>query len=129
MAWKEVCPMEERIRFVFRAAHESVPFSRLCSEFGISRRVGYKWLDRYQKEGLDGLYERSRRPHSSPNKTPKEVENLIVKERHRHKTWGPVKLRGVLERKYDLPYIPAASTIGSILEYHGLTAKRRRRRD
>jgi len=128
MAWKEVCPMEERIRFVLRAAHESAPFSHLCSEFGVSRRIGYKWLNRYREEGLDGLYERSRRPYSSPNKTPKEVETLILKERHLHKTWGPVKLRGVLERKYDLSCVPAASTIGSILEHHGLTVKRRRRR-
>jgi transposase len=91
MAWKQVCPMEQRIRFVLRAAHETIPFCTLCNEFGISRRIGYKWLDRYRKEGLDGLHERSRRPHCSPNKTSKEVEQLIIKERHRHKTWGPVK--------------------------------------
>ena len=128
MAWKEVSPMEERIKFVLRASREAVAFSVLCAEFGISRRIGYKWFERYKTEGLKGIYERSRCPLSHPNRTSKEVERLIIKERLRHMTWGPTKLRDVLACKYVLPEIPAASTIGSILTRHSLTVKRRRRR-
>lgn len=128
MAWKAVLPMEERIRFVLMASREAVPFSMLCAEFGISRRIGYKWLSRYRTDGLKGMYEHSRRPLSCPSRTPEEVERLIIKERLKHRTWGPLKLREVLACRYDLATVPAASTIGSILTRHGLTVKRRRRR-
>ncbi|AOP34745.1 hypothetical protein A0128_13320 [Leptospira tipperaryensis] len=40
----------------------------LCETFGISRKKGYKWLDRYRKEGPNGLLEKSRTPHSNPNR-------------------------------------------------------------
>ena len=41
---------------------------------GVRTNTVYKWRRRYREEGLDGLQDRSFRPHASPNKTPDEVE-------------------------------------------------------
>ena len=128
MAWREVAPMEERIRFVLQATREEGSFTALCGEFGISRKTGYKWVARYQARGLDGLHELSRRPRASPTRIPAAVEVLVLRERHRHRTWGPKKLQAVLATKYGVAPVPAVSTIGNLLTRHGLTRKTRRRR-
>ena len=128
MAWKEVEPMEERVRFVLKAAKEDMVFTDLYEQFGISRKTGYKWLSRYHERGLDGIQELSRRPLNSPNRTHEHVENLILRERKAHRKWGPKKLREKLKENYDLESVPAESTIGNIIKKHGLTRKKKRRR-
>jgi hypothetical protein len=54
--------MDERLQFVARRL-AGEPMSELCQEFGISRKTGYKIFDRYQDYGVQGLTDRSRRPH------------------------------------------------------------------
>jgi putative transposase len=51
----------------------------LCREFGISRKTGYKILTRYNKVGLEGLTDRSRRLYRHANKLPTQIETLIVR--------------------------------------------------
>jgi transposase InsO family protein len=128
MAWQDVEPMEERIRFVMEATREEKGITALCREFGISRKTGYKWLARYRAWGLAGLHELSRRPRASPTRIPAEVEALVLRERHRHRTWGPKKLQAVLATKYGVAPVPAVSTIGNLLRRVGLTRTTRRRR-
>jgi transposase InsO family protein len=128
MAWQDVEPMEERIRFVVEAAREERSVAALCREFGISRKTGYKWLARYRARGVEGCRELSRRPRASPTQVPAAVEALVLRERHRHRTWGPKKLQAVLATKHGVAPVPAVSTIGNLLTRHGLTRKTRRRR-
>jgi hypothetical protein len=42
--------------------------------FGISRKTGYKILDRYEQCGVKGLSDRARRPHRYANQLPVPVE-------------------------------------------------------
>jgi transposase InsO family protein len=128
MAWQDVAPMEERVRFVVEATREEKGITALCREFGISRKTGYKWLARYRAWGLAGCHDRSRRPRASPTRIPAAVEALVRRERHRHRTWGPKKLQAVLATKYGVAPVPAVSTIGNLLRRVGLTRKTRRRR-
>jgi putative transposase len=128
MAWREVAPMEERVRFVLQAVREEQGMSALCREFRISRKTGYKWLARYRAWGLAGVRELSRRPRTSPTRIPAEVVRLLLRERQRHGSWGPKKLRAILATKYGIRPVPAASTIGTLLRRHGLTRPPRRRR-
>jgi len=44
----------------------------------ISRNTVRKWVRRYLAEGEAGLVDRSRRPHSSPRRTPPEVEERVL---------------------------------------------------
>jgi len=117
--------MEEIIRFVMLAQSARFTVSELCEQFGISRKTGYKHLERYAADGLKGLAVRSHRPHQFPQRTDTAVEALILAERRRHRTWGPKKLHKVLEVKHGLESPPARSTIGEILRRHGLTVPTR----
>ncbi len=67
MVWKETCAVDERMRFVTAVDAGEEAVAALCRRFGISRRVGYKWLNRYNALGVDGLADRSRAPHHHPN--------------------------------------------------------------
>jgi transposase InsO family protein len=102
-------------------------FAEICRQFGVSRKTGYKWQERYEEEGWEGLRDQSRAAHHHPNEVRKEVERAVVKARGAHPTWGPVKLRGWLERKEPKIRWPAESTIGEILQRKGLVVARRRR--
>ena len=128
MAWKEVLPMEERARFVLEVEKAEMSVAELCKRYGVSRKTGYKWIRRYWAEGLDGIRERRSRPHSCPHKTNQEWEMRIITERVKHSSWGPKKIREVLQRKGWDVRVPAASTIGDILRRAGLVSTRRRRR-
>jgi transposase InsO family protein len=117
MSWKAKDVMELRIEFVLRATQEKIAFSRLCREFGISRPTGYLWVERYREAGsVRGLGELSRRPHHSPRRTRRELEEAVVALRRRY-GWGARKL-GVLlrEQGYAVPEI----TIHRLLQRRGL---------
>ncbi len=66
MPWRTMDVHEQRVEFVVAAARKSKPFRSLCHEFGISRPTGYLWLRRYQRHGVQGIAERSRKPLASP---------------------------------------------------------------
>lgn len=128
MPWTETCAMEQRMRFALEYCRAEHSMAALCRMFRISRGVGYKWLGRYRMDGVDGLKDRSRAPKRHPNEVTPEVEQAVVAARRAHPTWGPKKLRVVLERHDPFGAWPAASTIGEILRRHGLTVPRKRRR-
>jgi len=128
MAWKEVLVMEERIGFVLLAEKRQQSFSSLCTEYGISRKTGYKWVARYRKYGLKALGELSRRPMSCPHKTSTAVEQLILADRRKHPTWGPKKLRDLLIKKHKIIDPPVESTISSVLKRNGVALRKRRKR-
>jgi hypothetical protein len=60
----------------------------LCREYGISRPTGYRWINRYNKTGPEGLVDRSRRPHSCSHATLEPIENAIFALRAKHPSWG-----------------------------------------
>ena len=69
MPWKTVTNMEELNRFVTLARSGHFSVTDLCEQFGISRKTGYKHLERYASGGLKALQPRSHRPHHSPQRT------------------------------------------------------------
>lgn len=126
MPWQETSGMKERLRFIASYLEAGEPFSSLCERYGVSRRTGYKWVERYEANGLAGLWERSRAPRCHPNEVGDEWVERILAVRRQHPRWGPKKLRVLLQRHYPLVTLPAASTLGRILRRHGLTRTRRR---
>ena len=115
MSWKAVTLMSQRFEFVMLALQEGVNFSDLCRRFSISRKTGYKFLNRFLEEGIKGLQDRSRRPKHSPNATDKGIEQLILDLRDDHTSWGGRKLKTRLE-KHGHTGLPVASTITEILK-------------
>jgi putative transposase len=98
------------------------------ARFGISRKTGYKWLERYRDDPLQGLFERSRAPHHRANGLAAEVVEKILAMRRRYPYFGPRKLLVKLGDRYAGQRWPAASTIGDLLRREGLSEPRRRRR-
>lgn len=127
MPWQNVTCMEEIIRFVILARSGRFTLTDLCEQFGISRKTGYKYLERYAAEGMIGLEPRSHRPHQFPQRTDEAVESLILAERRLHHTWGPKKIQDILLKKHGVESPPACSTIGEILRRHGVSVRRKRR--
>lgn len=126
MAWKEVNKMEQRKQFILRHLNgESM--ASLCKEYEISRKTGYKFLARFNKNGFEGLMDLSKKPLRSPYKTHEFLEELIIQVKERYITWGPKKLKIKLEELYPRINFPSASTIGYILSKKGLTLKKHRR--
>lgn len=128
MPWKATQVMDERVRFI--AAVKEDPkgnFTRLCAQFGISRAKGYKWVHRYGEQGPSGLSDRKPVALSCPHRTADEVVDRILAMRKQHPFDGARKLRARLQNLgYDAP-LPAASTIGDILDRYGLIRPRRAR--
>ena len=128
MPWKVTDPMNERLQFL--AAHQDGLFSmtELCQRFAISRKTGYKWIERYQQEGLDGLKDQSHATRACPHQMPPQVQQALLDTRKQHPTWGPKKLLPYLAKRQPELALPAASTVGDLLERQGLTQSKRRRR-
>lgn len=125
MPWKSRTPLDLRAEFMNRVMRgERV--TDLCREYGISRKTGDKFKQRFKRLGVVGLADQSRAPKVIPHRTPPELVEIIVAERIRHPTWGSKKLKDVLERRLDRT-LPAASTIGDILARNGLVEPSKRR--
>jgi transposase len=83
--------MDQRTQFIADHLRDVQSMSELCAAYGISRKTGYKWIDRYLRQGPAGLEERSRRPGRSPNETSEEIVSAILEARRRHPRWGGKK--------------------------------------
>lgn len=119
MPWKEVSIMSQRLEFVTLASAEKANIRHLCRCYGLSSATAYKWLHRFQTNGVNGLADRSRRPHHSPSRSAAEMEEAIINLRLKHPAWGGRKLR---DRLLALNHtaVPSASTITAILRRHQL---------
>lgn len=93
--------------------------TELCQAYHVTRETGYYWARRYRQGGLEALQDRNRAPRQHPNQTPEEIEAAVLDLRRAHMTWGPRKLKRVLERDRPQRYWPAASTIGQMLVREG----------
>lgn len=119
MPWKVVTVMSCRKEFISLALAEGTNFRSLCQRFGVSRKTGYKWIERFRLEGDLGIADRSRRPKTIPVITPEETEGAIVRLRKRHPSWGGRKIHFRLKAQ-GREIIPAPSTITDILRRNGL---------
>jgi len=124
----ETCAVDERMRFVMVVEAREEAFAAVCRRFGVSRKSGYKWLERYGEAGVEGLVDRSRAPLHHPQAMTEESAERCLAVRRAHPTWGPVKVRAWLERRAPQTPWPVASTIGALFDREGLTVRRRLRR-
>jgi len=103
---------------IIRHAHEvSGNVALTCRYYGITRQSYYVWLGRYEELGEQGLRDRSRRPHVSPNATSEEVVGKIVYLRQTYH-FGPLKIVMYLRRYHELVISP--SGVWRILRRLGL---------
>jgi transposase InsO family protein len=116
MPFEERSIVSQREEFCRLALRPGANLSELCRRFGIGRTAAYKWVGRYRSAGVDGLADRSRRPHASPRRSEAELEGRVLAVRAEHPVWGGRKIHRVLKNQGLAP--PAASTITEILRRH-----------
>jgi transposase InsO family protein len=95
-----------RLAIIRHAQEVTGNVSLTCRYFGITRQAFYNWLRRYEEHGVDGLRDRSRRPHTIPNATKAEVVGKIVYLRQ-HYHFGPHKIAMYLKRYHDIQVSPS----------------------
>ena len=115
MPWKEASPMDQRTQFIADHLRAVLSITELCALYGVSRKTGYKWIDRYLRQGPAGLAERSRRPRRAPNQTSEEIVAAILDARRRHPSWGGKKLLALLHKRQPRWNLPGRSTACDIL--------------
>jgi transposase InsO family protein len=101
--------------------------SRLCRRYAISRKTGYQVVARFEAEGWAGLAPRSHAPHEPAHVVSAAVHAQVLALRGAHPYWGARKLRATLQQQAPGQVWPAASTVGALLQRHGLTRPRRPR--
>jgi transposase InsO family protein len=116
MPWETRTVKMSREAFVEEVKAGEKSKSRLCREYGITRKTGYKWIRRY--ESGEDLGDRSRAPFHVANKTPPENESKVLTVREAHPAWGPRKIRQYLLNRGEVD-IPSKSAIGNILCRNG----------
>jgi transposase InsO family protein len=95
-----------RLAIIRHAQEVTGNVSLTCRYFGITRQAFYKWLRRYEDQGLAGLRDRSRRPHVIPHATkPEVVDKIIYLRKHYH--FGPHKIAMYLKRYHDVQVSPS----------------------
>jgi transposase InsO family protein len=125
MPWKETRKMDQRIEFAMKAIGcES--FAELCAQYGISRKTGYKWRERFLAHGIGGMEEESRRPHGHSESLEEAILCRIVRLKQAHPHWGPRKIRELYARKHP-GALPSESSFKRVLERAGLTEPRKLR--
>jgi transposase InsO family protein len=126
MPWQEQSVMSQRQDLVAMVQQEGITIAEACRRAGISRPTAYRWLARAMA-GEIAFTDRSRRPHTSPQRTSAELEARVLALRAQHPAWGGRKL---YHRLRDLGVAaPAPSTITAILRRHGLLTREPPRRD
>jgi transposase InsO family protein len=126
--WKTRNALDQRNDFITEWLKGGESFTELCRICDISRKTGYKWVERFQEKGRSGLAEQSRAPHSSPQAIKATTARAIVAKREERPRWGARKLRESLERVQPTIVWPASSSIGELLKREGLIQERVRRR-
>jgi transposase-like protein len=78
MPWKDTSPVNERVKFIAAFLEGNENFTELCERFGVSRKQGYKWRERYEAGGVEALRDQSRAPINSERFTADERVKAAV---------------------------------------------------
>jgi putative transposase len=128
MPWKERSVMDEKLRFAVRSLEKNINFSRLCKEFGISTKTGYKIKARFLAGGIPELEDRPRKPLSNSKEISNEWIFEIIKIKKAKPYWGAPKIHATLVDMYSDRNVPSESTVSRILKKSGYVKKKKRRR-
>ena len=125
MPWKVINQMDLKVQLI-NDWNDGHSITVLSQKYGVSRPTVYKWLERYERWGIEGLKELSRAPKRRPHRIPQEILNLVIQEKLKNRRRGPRKIHAQLTRQYPKRKFPAVSTIGYWLKKEGLVEPRQK---
>jgi len=114
-----LCSNKESIDFRYRLITEpelvDANVREVCTRYSVSRKTWYKWKKRYETEGIKGLENRSRKPHTIDRKVTPSLQQHILQ--HRAEKLGPRRIRHRLRRRYQVSL--STRTIYKVLKRDG----------
>jgi transposase InsO family protein len=123
---QELSVSEQRYQAVLAVIEDGLSVTDVAGKVGVSRQTLHGWLARYAGGGLEGLADRSHRPHGCPHQMDAAVEVRLVELRGLHPGWGPDRLAYRLAKEGFEP-VPSRAAIGRALARLGLIRPGRRR--
>jgi transposase InsO family protein len=118
MPWLETDVRDQRIEFMKAIREPGAKMAQVCRTFCISRKTGYKWRGRDDMaQSVAALADRSRRPLTSPQRTPDAITDRVIALRTEY-GWGGEKLVPLLDAE---GVAVAPRTIDRIIQREGLT--------
>ncbi|HJT95174.1 MAG TPA: IS481 family transposase [Mycobacterium sp.] len=124
---EERSKVEQRYDAVVAVIRDGMPVAEVAAKFGVHRDTVYAWMARYEAAGIEGLVERSHRPHRSPLQMPAATEARVLELRRLHPHWGPQSIRHRLGREGVEP-VPSVSGVYRALRRAGLIEANPRRK-
>lgn len=102
--------------------------SEIARQHQVSRKTVYKWIERFQSFGEEGLRELSRARLEHPEAVSDLWRERIGAARQQRPRWGAPKIQWWLGQHYTGQEAPSVSTVGRVLREAGLSRPRRRAR-
>jgi transposase InsO family protein len=94
-------------------------YTATCEKFDIpSNGTLRNWLKKYEKEGLEGLSQKSRRPHYQPRKTSQWVIDKILALKKERPEMGSQAMSGHLKRFESVDL--SSRSIGKVFKKHNI---------
>lgn len=127
MAWENYKVEQQRLQLVQEYILGHVSMTDLCLKYGVSRKTGYKWLERYSELGKEGLQDLSKAPHQPNYYYTSEQIDRAIDYKLRHRNWGPKKILVKLSELYPEENWPSPTRLYEIFKDHHLVSSRRLR--
>lgn len=116
MPWN-VSPVSElRLALIHQVITCHLSVAQAARNFGVSRKTASKWLARYREVPDQPLSDQSRKPTSSPKRTPPAIEQAICGVRRQY-GWGARKIQAYLAQQGL--QVPSPRTVTHVLKRHG----------
>jgi putative transposase len=129
MAWENYKVEQQRLQLVQAYLSGHTDMTTLCKKYGISRKTGYKWCQRFLQLGEDGLKDLSRAPRSPHQFYTNSQIDRAVDLKLKYRTWGPKKILIKLQEKFPNEVWPCPTRLYEIFkEYHLVTSRKIRSR-
>lgn len=111
--------MAEQRREAIELIAAGIGVREVAERLGVSRQAVYDWRQRHRDDPVAGLNDRSRRPHTSPSRTPSALVERVIEERKRWGFGSKKILRRLQDQEPDIAW-PPRSTIDAIFKREGL---------
>ena len=129
MAWENFKVEKQRLQLVHDYIQKRSSMTDLCKRYGISRKTGYKWNQRFSEYGEEGLRDLSRAPHSPNHQYTNTQIDKAIDFKLRKRNWGPKKILVKLKEQYPNEEWPSPTRLYEIFkDYHLVTSRKIRSR-
>lgn len=127
MGWENLKVEEQRRQLVMAYMENEATMTDLCKHYGVCRKTGYKWVNRFLEEGEEGLKDRDRSPDEPHRQYPEDQIKIAIDYKLKRRRYGPKKVKIKLEEQYPGVKWPSPTRLYEIYKSHGLVMDRRLR--